>query len=95
MLISIHHDCEGEIEKSDLRITDWHHKACRVTTKGDHEGWIFLSHPHMYTKNGFFSCSLLNTSFFIEKNKHENSTCGQRATNVRLFVFIFPTGTGM
>ena len=26
--ISIHHECEGGIEKSVLRITDWHHEAC-------------------------------------------------------------------
>ena len=46
--IRIHHECEGGTEKSVWRITDWHHKACRVVTKGDHEGGIFLSHPHRY-----------------------------------------------
>ena len=40
-LISIHHECEGRIEKSVPRITDWHHEACRVMTIGDHEGRIF------------------------------------------------------
>ena len=35
------HECEGRIEKSVPRITDWHHVACRVMTKGDHEGRIF------------------------------------------------------
>ena len=36
--ISIHHECEGGIEKAILRITDWHHEACRVMTFNDHEG---------------------------------------------------------
>ena len=50
--IRINHECEGGIEKSVLRITVWHHEACRVMTNSDQEGWIFLSHPH--TNNGFF-----------------------------------------
>ena len=50
-IIKIHHECEGGIEKSVPRITVWHHEACRVMTNGDHEGRIFLSHPH--TNNGF------------------------------------------
>ena len=33
---------------------------CRVMTKGDTEGWIFLSYPHM--NNGFF---FLLTTVFI------------------------------
>ena len=44
--IRSHHECEGGIEKSEPRITDWHHKPCRVMSKGDHKGRIFLSHPH-------------------------------------------------
>ena len=28
--IRLHHSCEGGIEKSVPRITDWHHEACRV-----------------------------------------------------------------
>ena len=40
------------IEKSIPRIPVWHHKACRVMTKGDPEGQIFLSYPHR--NNGFF-----------------------------------------
>ena len=47
-IIRIHHECEGWIEKSVPRITE----ACRVMSNGDHEGQIFLSHPH--TNNGFF-----------------------------------------
>ena len=51
-IIRIHHECEGGIEKSVLRITDWHHGACRVMTNDDHEGHIF-SWPHLYTNNRF------------------------------------------
>ena len=36
-------------------------EACRVMTNGDHEGCIFLSHPHR--KNGFFF--LLTTKYLI------------------------------
>ena len=50
--IRICHECEHGIEKSVLRITDWHHEACRVMTIGDREGRIFLSHPH--TNYGIF-----------------------------------------
>ena len=31
----IHHECEGGIENSVLRITVCHHEACRVMTNGD------------------------------------------------------------
>ena len=46
-IIRIYHECEGGIEKSVPRITDWHHEVCRMMTNGDSEGWIFLTHPHM------------------------------------------------
>ena len=59
--IRIHHKCEGGIEKSVPRITDWHHEACRVMTNGDREGRIFVSHPNM--NNGFFF--LLTTKYCI------------------------------
>ena len=59
--IRIHHECEGGIEQSVPRITDWQYEACRVMTKGDCQGRIFLSHPHM--NNGFFF--LLTTKFRI------------------------------
>ena len=49
-IIRIHHECEGGMEKSDPRITVWHHEACRVMTNSDHEERIFLSHLH--TNNG-------------------------------------------
>ena len=45
-IIRIYHDFEGRIEKSVPRIAVWHHKACRVITKGDPEEQIFLSYPH-------------------------------------------------
>ena len=34
--ISIHHECEGGIEKSVPRITNWHYEACPVMTIVDH-----------------------------------------------------------
>ena len=60
MTIRIYPECESSIEKSVLRITDWHHEACRVMTNGDPEGRIVLSYPH--TNNGFF---FLLTTVFI------------------------------
>ena len=42
-IIGIHHKCEGGIEKSVPRITDWHHEACRVMTNIDREGLFFYS----------------------------------------------------
>ena len=61
VIIRIYHECEGGIEKSVPRITNWHHEACRVMTNGDREGLIFLSHPH--TNNGFFF--LLTAKYLI------------------------------
>ena len=43
--IMIHHECEGEIEKSVLMIVGCHHEACPVMTNYDPEGLTFLSHP--------------------------------------------------
>ena len=40
--IRIHHECEGGIEKSEPRMTEWHHEACRVMINGDFEGQIFI-----------------------------------------------------
>ena len=59
--IRIYHECEGGIEKSVPRITDWHHKACRVMTNGDPEGRIF--YPILTRIIDSFSCSPLNTTF--------------------------------
>ena len=69
--IRIHHECEGGIEKSVLRITDWHHEACQVMTNADREGQIFLSHPH--TNNRLFFLLTTNTSFYIGKNMKKTS----------------------
>ena len=66
--IRIYHECEGGIEKSVPRITDWHHEACRVMTNGDGEERIFLSHPH--TNNGLFF-SLTIKYLFLYWKKHE------------------------
>ena len=60
-IIRIYYECGGAIEKSAPRITDWHHEACRVMTKGDREGRIFLSHPHIH--DGYFF--LLTTKYLI------------------------------
>ena len=57
--------CEGGIEKSVPRITDWHHEACRVMTNGDHEGWIFLSNHH--TNNGFIFLYTIKSAFLYLK----------------------------
>ena len=35
-------------------------------TNGDHEGWIFLSHPH--TNNGFFFLPTTKHRMLYEKN---------------------------
>ena len=58
--IWIYDECEGGVEKSIPRITDWHHEAWGVMTNGDREGPIFLSNSH--TNNGFF---LLTTKYLI------------------------------
>ena len=59
--IRTHHKCEGAIDKSIPRITDWHHEACRMMPNGDREGQISLSPPH--TNNEFFF--LLTTKYLI------------------------------
>ena len=60
----IYQECEGGIGKSVLRITIWHHGACRVMMNSDHEGRIFQPNPH--TNNGFF---FLLTVDFLFVNK--------------------------
>ena len=45
-------ECEGSIEKSVIRITDWHHEACRVMTNDDCEGRIF--YPKLTRLMDFF-----------------------------------------
>ena len=48
------------------RITDWHHKACRVMTIGDCEGRIFL--PILTRIIDYFSCLPRNTSFILKQH---------------------------
>ena len=62
------------IEKSVPRITVWHHEACRVMTNGDHEGRIFLSHPH--TNNIFYLLTIKYRIliFFLIKKKTSRSS---------------------
>ena len=71
--IRIYHECEGGTEKSVPRITVCHHEACRVMTNCDHEGRIFLSHPH--TNNGFFI--FLTTKYLILYWKNMKKTSGE------------------
>ena len=85
--IRIHYECESWIEKSVLRITNWHHESCRVMTNHDHEGCIFLSHPH--TNNGFFSCSTLNTSFYNEKKIIKRAPKNPKNAKIRQRDVIF------
>ena len=68
-IIRIHHVCEGGIEKSVPRITDWHQVASWVMTTGDRKGRVFLSRPH--TNNGFVFCLPLNTSSYIGKKREK------------------------
>ena len=52
--------------RSVLRITDWHHEACRVMTKAEPKGQIFLSPPHRNDRLFFLAhCSTPN--FISEK----------------------------
>ena len=57
--ISIFHGCMVWIAKSVTRVTDRHHKACRVMPNSDPEWRIFLSIP--YTHDRYF---FLHTFWF-------------------------------
>ena len=61
-IIRIHHECEGGIEKSVPRITDWHHESCKVMITRDK-----FFYPILTRTMNSFSCSPLNTSFYIGK----------------------------
>ena len=63
-IIRIHHECEGGIEKSVSRVTDWHHEACRVMTNVVREGRIFFYHIQPRIMNSV-SCSPFNTAFYV------------------------------
>ena len=61
-IIRIYQEFEGEIEKSVLRITFWHHEACRVMTNGDNKGRIFYFDPQTNNELIFLrtiKCSVL------------------------------------
>ena len=55
----IYYECEGGIEISVPRITDWHHEAWQVMTNSDHEVQTFLSHPHRNNGSFFLLITLL------------------------------------
>ena len=76
-----------------------------MMANGDLEGRIFLANP--YKNNGLFSCSPLNTSFYIGKNEkglHKtmntlrrnfntyNNVTDRRAVEVRLSVYYLSHG---
>ena len=52
--IRIHHECEGRIEKSDWRITDWHYKstsnACACLLKLTFFGAIYWSFDYPFSE---------------------------------------------
>ena len=54
-IIRIYHMCEGRIEKSVLRITVWHHEACRVIKKVILRDEFF--YPTLTHLMDSFSCS--------------------------------------
>ena len=63
-------ECEGGIEKSVPGITDWHHEACLVIANDDRARGTDFFYPILTRIMYSFSCSPLNTSFYIGK-KHE------------------------
>ena len=64
--IRIHHECEGRIEKSVLRIAVWHHQACRVMTVIPREGFFY---PTLTPIKDNFSCSPLFLFMYLFQNK--------------------------
>ena len=75
--IRIHFECDGGIEKSVPRITDWHHEACRVMTYSDREGRIFPTLPH--SNSGFFFLHTIKYIILYLKRHPkvpENPGCG-------------------
>ena len=66
--IRIYHEYKGGIEKTVLKMTDWHHEACPVITIGDHEDGFF--YPILTKIMDSFSCSSLNTIFvYLKENR--------------------------
>ena len=62
--ISIFNGCMVWIEKSVMRVTDWHHEACRVMQNSDPEWQIFLSTPYIHDKYFFLHTFWLTTFDF-------------------------------
>ena len=66
--IRIYHEYEGGIDKTVLRITDWHHGACPLITNGDHEDRFFYLTLTIIMDS--FSCSSFNTTFvYLKENR--------------------------
>ena len=61
---------ESKIKQSILRITNWHHQACRLITNDDREGQVFLSLPQ--TNNEFLFLHTFKHGNFIIKNGAED-----------------------
>ena len=92
---------ECGIEKSVLRITDWHQEACQVMTNCERKGRIILSNPHM--NNGFFFLLIIKYHILYSKNikilnmrrcniiltqqLRHGSRCGQHLVDVWPFIF--------
>ena len=66
--VSIYHGCMVWIEKFVLRVTVWHHEACRVIPNSDQEWWIFLSFEHWHLRllqlNTFITMAGKNVSIY-------------------------------
>ena len=67
VIISIFHECMVWIEKSVTRVTDRHHKACRVMPNSDPRDRFF--YPHHTPMLDTFSCIPFDLSHFIFKEE--------------------------
>ena len=64
--ISIFHGYMVWIDKSVMRVTDWHHKACRMMPNSDPEGRIlFLAYLLIYHVFDFQVALAINLQFFF------------------------------
>ena len=79
-IIRIDQVCEGWIEKSVPRITNWHHEACRVMKNGDSKDGFF--YPILTQIMDSLSCSQLSTAYVTDRS----------AAYVCLFVFYLSGG---
>ena len=64
--IRIDHERGGGIEKPVPRITDCHHKACRVMTNGTAMDGFFYPILTRIIVDSFSSSLLIDTSFYIK-----------------------------